>query len=319
MSKSLPQTLRCKHYLGLAAALMLALGLCAPAPLRAQEAGPTADWWEFGVRPALRGGRASNGEDFVLDLGVRARARAILAPGLTVQGAVAQSIVGDYARLERAPGGTLPRVRTDRDVYARESLDGLRIVHLFADQYAPLGAGFHLRATGGVLEDMYAGVSAEVLWWPAGGPIALGAEVNRVRARAFRQDFNTRDLPGLAQTHGHASVYWQTPLQGLRVQLDAGRYLAGDRGATLTVARDLPGGWTLGAFASSTSASAAEFGPGGQDKGVFVRVPLGRLIGRGGTEVRQIALRPERGDGGQRLNLETRLYDRLRTEGASLR
>ena len=38
---------------------------------------------------------------------------------------------------------------------------------------------------------------------------------------------------------GHASLYWDTGWYGLEAQLDAGRYLAGDWGATLSVQRHL--------------------------------------------------------------------------------
>ena len=95
-------------------------------------------------------------------------------------------------------------------------------------------------------------------------------------------------------------------------QLDVGRYLAGDVGATLSVDRIFANGWSVGAFATVTDVSAEDFGEGSFDKGVRFSIPLNWAIGNQSQRAFGTTLRPATGDGGARLNVDGRLYESIR-------
>ena len=158
------------------------------------------------------------------------------------------------------------------------------------------------------LEEMFGGVSAEALWRPDNSALAFGVELNRVRQRGYESDFRFRDY---AVSTGHASVYWDLG-QGYQAQLDAGRYLAGDWGGTLTLSRRFRNGWSLGTFATLTDVPFEDFGEGSFDKGIVVSIPLAWLNGRPSRDTVDRTIRPVTRDGGARLNVDGRLYEMTR-------
>jgi hypothetical protein len=103
---------------------------------------------------------------------------------------------------------------------------------------------------------MYAGASAELLWKPVDSRLALGVEVNYAQQRDFDQLFGLRDYNIVT---GHVSAYYDFG-KGYHGQLDVGRYLAGDVGATLSIDREFANGWRLGAFATLTDVTSEDFG-----------------------------------------------------------
>ena len=56
--------------------------------------------------------------------------------------------------------------------------------------------------------------------------------------------------------NGHFSTYWQTGFYDYDAQVDIGRYLAGDKGGTLTLSRNFPSGWSVGGFFTLTDAAS---------------------------------------------------------------
>ncbi|MFC7610335.1 YjbH domain-containing protein [Teichococcus aestuarii] len=83
---------------------------------------------------------------------------------------------------------------------------------------------------------------------------------------------------------------------------------AGDWGATLELGRRFESGIEVGGFATLTNVSAARFGEGSFDKGVYVRVPLA-LFGRESAERGGVVVRPVQRDGGQRLAMDNPLWE----------
>lgn len=110
---------------------------------------------------------------------------------------------------------------------------------------------------------------------------------------------------------GHASVYWELR-DGFHAQVDAGRYLAGDWGATLSLDREFDNGWRVGAYATLTDVSPSEFGEGAFDKGIRLTVPLSWFTGQASQKRPTATIRPVLRDGGARLNVPDRLYDLVR-------
>lgn len=233
--------------------------------------------------------------------GIRASADYRIAPGLSLSGSVTQRVFGNQQD-ETPPASGLPRVRTDRALYRQQgetALERLTAEYLFKphpDWYGRVSVGY--------LETMFGGVSTELLWKPAEQVWGLGAELNYVQQRDFDQKFGFQNYDVVT---GHLSGYWQVT-DGTTAQLDVGRYLAGDWGATLSVDRVFANGWKVGAYATVTDASSAQYGRGSFTKGIRLTVPLAWGIGTPTRKIYDIDMNTLARDGGARLDVENRLF-----------
>ncbi|EAR50712.1 hypothetical protein OG2516_09924 [Oceanicola granulosus HTCC2516] len=223
-------------------------------------------------------------------------------PGLVLAADLRYPLHDTIGTATRRSDSVLPHVRTDAVRYA--AAPGLQLHRLTATHLFRPGRDLFGRVTAGYLERMYGGVSAELLWHPLEGPLALGLEINAVRQRDFNEMFGFRGYDSLT---GHASAYYDLP-GPLHAQLDVGRYLAGDWGGTLTVMREYDNGVRIGAFATLTDVSFDEFGEGAFDKGLIFEVPLDWFTRRPTGRVHRQVLRPVQRDGGARLAVAHRLY-----------
>ena len=155
---------------------------------------------------------------------------------------------------------------------------------------------------------MYAGISGELLWKPVDSRLALGTELNYVRQRDYDQMFGLRSYDAFT---GHVSAYYAMN-NGFHTQLDVGRYLAGDYGATISVDREFGNGWRVGAYATFTNVSAEDFGEGSFDKGLRITIPLGWALGTPTRQTNTVNIQSLTRDGGARLDIRDRLYERVR-------
>ena len=110
---------------------------------------------------------------------------------------------------------------------------------------------------------------------------------------------------------GHASVYYDLR-NGFHGQIDAGRFLAGDWGATFSVDREFDNGWRVGGFFTLTDIPFEDYGEGSFDKGITLTIPTDFVFGRPTTRVINSSLSSLNRDGGSRLNVDGRLYDTVR-------
>jgi len=185
--------------------------------------------------------------------------------------------------------------------------------YLTADYLFKLRPDVYGRVSAGYLESMFGGVSTEVLWKPTQQKWGLGAELNYVRQRDFDQQFGFQDF---SVATGHVSAYYDLP-KDFELQVDVGRYLAGDVGATVSVDRTFDNGWRVGAYATLTNVSAEDFGEGSFDKGIRVQIPIGWAIGKPSRRSINNTLTSLVRDGGARLNVRNRLIGVVRDTQAS--
>ncbi len=279
-----------------------ALARPAPGDIVAAEIYPRFDW---SIGPYARPSFFDPDAPVRYEIGVSARAQWQPAPGVVLSGRVTTDLLGNIEDADPASSELEP-VRTDAARYAAES--DVAIETLTAAYFARPGRDLYARATAGYLERMFGGVSGELLWKPVASRYALGVEVNYARQRDFDQRFGFRDYDVVT---GHVSGYAELG-RGFHGQVDVGRYLAGDSGATFTLAREFANGWRIGAFATLTSASAEEFGEGSFDKGIEITIPIRALLGTRTGRDFGLTLRPVTRDGGARLRVEDRLYERVR-------
>jgi hypothetical protein len=213
-----------------------------------------------------------------------------------LKGSYSKDIDNTFDEIRRESDSVLPRVRSDIARYLSEGDTGLD--SLYFEKRGSLSPEFHYRVFGGVLEEMYTGAGGELLYQPYQSRLAFGISANRVQQRAFDKGL---DLLDYKANTGFASVYWSTPYYNFDVAVHAGRYLAGDDGATFEVRRTFPNGWMIGLWATLTDVSSKDFGEGSFDKGIFLRVPLNVFSGRNVRASYSTRIRPIQRDGGARL------------------
>lgn len=236
--------------------------------------------------------------------GVDASIDAHLGQGTSVHARGNLRVLDNYSRFTYDGPSLLPRVRTYLREYlttARATLPELQLTHVQAvsrDQSVSLYAG--------LLESMFAGVGGEWLARPWQGPVAFGVDINRVRQRGFAQNFTLRDY---RVTTGHATLYWDTGWNAIRAKLSVGQYLAGDKGATLDIARRFANGTEFGAYATRTNVSTAQFGEGSFDKGIYIRMPFDAFLMGSSNASARFLWNPLTRDGGARLDRAVQLYD----------
>lgn len=256
------------------------------------------------IRPGFRVSDPLRG-----DIGLRLKASYTPRPGLIFAGSIYGRLAENHDKISRPDEYTgLQPVRSDIAEYNRDSR--LAIERLTVGWYAHPSDDLYTRVTVGLLEPMHAGVSGEVLWKRADSPFALGLELNYTRQRDTDQHFGFGQYDYSVVT-GHVSAYYDFG-NGYLGQLDVGRYLAGDVGATISLDREFANGWRIGGFATFTDASTEDFGEGSFDKGIRITMPMNWLLGRPSRETMQRTFRPLQRDGGARVDVEGRLYDLIR-------
>ncbi|MDO5529069.1 MAG: YjbH domain-containing protein [Paracoccus sp. (in: a-proteobacteria)] len=280
--------------------------------------------FRWSVGPYTRFGMFDPERPINYEIGAEASARYHITPGLVLSGAIRQRAFGNMDQdgpgrltpeeyLEQGddlgPMG-VPRVRSDWRMYTGNRSP--HIPHLTLAYYAQPTEAVYTRITAGLLEPMYGGISAEALWKPATSRLGLGAEVSHVRKRDFDMLFSFRDYE---TTTGHVSAYYDFG-NGFWGQIDAGRYLAGDVGATVTVNREFENGWRVGAYATKTDMSREAFGEGSFDKGIIISAPMSWATGQPSRRTVGGTLRSLNRDGGVRLDVDGRLYETVRRNHA---
>lgn len=275
-----------------------------PAPEGGLGWGDAYPDFSWRISPAVRVSEPLRG-----DAGLRLTARYEISPGLLLSGVVYKRLADNFDKITRPPEGSLlPPVRSDIRKYVLNSDPAIE--RLTLAWYAKPADNLYSRVTVGYLERMHAGISGELLWKPADSRLALGAELNYTKQR------DTDGMLGFGEydygiATGHVSAYYDLG-NGFLGQIDVGRYLAGDVGATLTIDREFGNGAKIGAFATFTSASATEFGEGSFDKGIRVTIPMNWILGQPSRGEMSTVLRPLQRDGGARVDVEGRLYDSIR-------
>ncbi|MGR3643973.1 MAG: YjbH domain-containing protein, partial [Sagittula sp.] len=115
-----------------------------------------------------------------------------VTPNLVFSGSASYRATGNISDISRRDESGLPRVRTDAPVYAAEgdeTIENLQLAY-----YGRPGKNLYGRISAGYLEEMYGGVSAEILWKPVTSRVAFGAEVNWIQRRDYDQLFGFQSM-----------------------------------------------------------------------------------------------------------------------------
>ncbi|MFQ1702027.1 YjbH domain-containing protein [Loktanella agnita] len=272
------------------------------------DARPEAARWEWGIGPYFDlDGFGGGGVE--LDTGISLRGVYTFAPQLVLSGEVRQSVVnadGDEPGTDDTPD--VRNVRSDSDVYGDDGIPVLQSLTL--THYARPGRDLYSRVSLGYLERMFGGLSTELLWKPVNSSFGVGLELNHVAQRDSDMAFGFAEYD-YEVTTGHLSGYYDMG-NGYHTQVDMGRYLAGDWGATLTLAKEYDNGVQISGYVTQTDLSYEDFGDGSYNKGVQITIPQDFLTGTATRSSYDATLRTQVGDGGARLGVNGRLYDIVR-------
>lgn len=226
-------------------------------------------------------------------------------PDVWLTGTTSVDLFNNYDKFKYNAPSRLPRVRTDLRRYMIDN--DITLPNLQLTTARRLGRDTYGMAYAGYLEWMYAGVGGELLYRPMDQPWAVGANVNWVKQRDFDQHFGLRDY---SITTGHATLYYTFDARERIVgSLSLGRYLAGDYGTTVNIARAFDNGVTMGAYATKTDVSARDFGEGSFDKGIYFSIPFDIILPRSTRGRGTINWNPLIRDGGAMLSRKYSLYN----------
>lgn len=280
------------------------------------ELAPGEPWWDgtavpwryprysWSLGPQLRQHIGGPDRFYLYQLWLSLSGSIDVARGLTLSGQVGKNVYHGFDRIRLRSDSSLPHVRSQIKEYLQQGADN--IVRLQATYLLKPAEDLYVRFSGGLLEEMFGGVSGEVLYQPFGSRLALGLELSKVQQRDYDQRFKFRDYK---VTTGHVSLYYDTPFRNVLAVAHMGHYLAGDRGVTFELSRRFDSGVRVGAWATFTNVTAQQFGEGSFDKGFFIVIPFELFLTRSSAATGVFAFRPLTRDGGQRLSLANRLYD----------
>jgi hypothetical protein len=259
----------------------------------------------FYVEPGLDFIQTLGGPDaFVLYQFSGALRTGLKLPGdLELKGEARANLLNNYDRFNQRGSSALPQVRT----YMREYFVTSRttMTNLTLSKTGRLSQSVYWGAYVGYFEEMFGGVGGEMLFRQPTSRWAVGVDVNQVRQRAFEQRFDFRDYK---VNTGHVTGYWATPIEGVHASLSVGQYLAGDKGATLTVSKVFANGSVMGAFATKTNVPPEVFGEGSFDKGIFWSIPFDAFLTSSSRSQANFAWRPLTRDGGAKVTRPMNLF-----------
>ncbi|WP_051362250.1 YjbH domain-containing protein [Solimonas soli] len=262
--------------------------------------------WETG--PALRQSIGGPDKFYFYQLWWRLGGTLNLTPHWNLSAQVGANLYNNFDELKLESNSVLPHVRSDIAKYLKQGEDN--IVRLETNTFFPLGTSLYGRLSGGLFEEMYGGVAGELLYRRFQQPWALSLDVNHVWQRDYDQLFAFRDYD---ISTGHLTGYYEYRPADLLVKLSYGRYLAGDWGATLDVAKYFRSGAAVGFFVTKTNVSAEDFGEGQFDKGIYLVIPFDFFSARSSRSNMTLSFRPLTRDGGQKVRDGMPLYNATTT------
>ena len=253
-----------------------------------------------------------------------------LTQSLQLSSSVSINLIDNYDKIKFnvTPDGTSNyRVRTLIRAYTRDNDANLSNLQL--TWFQKYGKNWYQQVYGGYLETMFAGAGTEVLYRRPGSNWAIGADINAIAQRdpnsvfgifsddnEYQNKRKTRfgsDAKVLARgTTGHLSLYYQPEwhfLEGTKLQLDVGKFLATDVGVRFDFSKQYKSGVIVGAYASKTDMSAEQFGEGSFTKGFYLSIPFDTISLKPTNSRGNFAWQPITRDGGQMLSKQNSLYD----------
>jgi len=200
-------------------------------------------------------------------------------------------------------------VRSDIVAYLEKdaALSNLMFEQILKTKYEIYG-----KVAAGLLEIEYAGLDAEMATTLLGGRILAGVGGSLVKKRDPNNPFK---LTNNDWDDNYKTAFFNTRVnfQALEMYVDvkAGRFLAGDKGARVTVTKSFLNGVQLAAWYSFTDTSifTDQYNNGYHDKGISLSIPLRLFLGRDSRTLYTYSISPWTRDVAQDIGHRTALFD----------
>ena len=222
-------------------------------------------------------------------------ARLKLGEGLNLWSKYGLDITNDFTDDEPSDS-LLPRVRSDINRYLTRGGSGFDSFYL--ERRGGLPSTVYYRAYVGLLEEMFAGIGAELLVKPSRSNWGVGLSSNFLRQREYEGGFELKDY---RTNTSFISLYYASPFYNIDMAVHTGRYLAQDVGVTFEARRTFGSGFSIGAYLTRTNTSDLEYGQGGFDKGLSFRFPFNAFLPGNTRRGYATVIRSLERDGGRRL------------------
>ena len=234
--------------------------------------------FSWGIRPDIKNHVGAPENFYSGQLGLYVSGAVKFQNNSYLESTISLSLYQNLDQLRLKAYSRLPKVRSDVREYLKENyvIKDIAYSYIFDPIYSQKFLFFGAIKLG-ILEEMYGGIGGEILFRDVNKPWYLTANYYWVKQREFNQRFSFRNYETFT---GHMNFIWETPLEGTKLILSGGRYLARDNGITMNLSKTFTSGFVLGFYATKTDISSEEFGEGSFDKGIYFSIPLDLVSSR---------------------------------------
>ena len=232
-----------------------------------------------------------------------------LDEGLYLNGELGLSILDTISGVTQPSNSLLPHVRSDVADYARG--DRLRLQKLMLNKYLTPDERWYARLSAGIYEEMFRGVGGQVLYLPNDSRWAADLSIDFLQQRDYTGWFGKRDYNTVTAL---GALHYQLPY-GITATARVGRFLAKDVGVRTELKRRFLSGVEIGVWYTRTNGKDTTT-PGSvaspyNDKGVFLSIPLGRMLPTDSQGTSGFSLAPWTRDVGQMVASPGDLYEMM--------
>jgi hypothetical protein len=201
-------------------------------------------------------------------------------------------------------------IRTDMPLYKKRNL---ALSRLMFDQLHKMGYETYGRFSGGFLETEYAGIDSEIAKPIGNGRLMVGLSGSIVKKREPDTAFGLKDgISGKTYHTWFFNTRLNIPEIDLSVDVKAGRFLGGDKGAKFTVSKFINGLVVYGWYsATDTSGMRDSLNRGYHDKGIGIMIPLRIFKGSDSRTVYNYSISPWTRDVAQDVDHHNTIFDFL--------
>lgn len=259
--------------------------------------------YAVGISPTVQHSLFDPDDPLRIQVAAKLRASLEVAPGLELHGVYRFDLYNTLEDVVRESNSILPRVRSDAAKYFRQGQSGVDQLAVY--YHRKLTPNLYGRVAGGLFEEMFGGIGGEILYRPYGKRWAVSFDAFFMKQRDYDRGFKFLDYETVT---AFTRFYYDTPFYDMRAQVDVGRYLAKDIGATFSLTRRFRNGTELGAFFTLTDVPFEDFGEGSFDKGIILKIPFHTLSLVDTRRSFSTVIRPLSRDGGAQPHTGRTLY-----------
>ena len=205
-----------------------------------------------------------------------------------------------------------PLSKPVRSDYVKYLEKDIALSRLMFEQIGKTKYEIYGKYAAGLLETEYAGLDAEIAVPLFKGRLFAGLSGSLVKKRDTANPFklNNDDFNDHYDTE-FLNARLNLPEVEMAVDIKAGKFLAGDQGARITLSKFFFNGVVLSAWYSFTDTSGFSdpYNNGYHDKGIAISIPLRMFLGRDSRTVYDYSLSPWARDVAQDISHRTSLFD----------